>query len=518
MGTVDLPNKTSAPRRERPGFDAAVPSRGDAARRGDRGAAAPVLEEETDRVVRHLEAVLASASSGEKPLSPSVKKGLREKLYAYVERNYRGLLERLPAEAGDETDGSGSPVRRTPEEIGGLLDSMGGADRFNTGEIEKTTTVRPWDSPEDAPGRKTDAAAFVRGENACRVLGCVFGDNAFRPKTVTDAKLRLNVPEDDLVPPAFRCRVAASHLIGEIVCGYLVKVISREAAAGSGEGLSGEELARRVLERCTETAAPAPEPQDTVRNIVASAAMANVRRRGFDAAAGLLVSVLTDGGLGFQFMENRAGANGYDFAIREYDDTDAAALPDERYAVRLRYFDRAGLAAERRAYDEALESLDGRLRHFLDLLEVIYRDSKSVFNVSDFDDFARRNGNRMRKMRKTGAGLWNGGAGDASGSDEKACGCAGMGLRLAQIRERLATVRKHLTPVERRVSDERLALLESDFAQIENAADPHRIRPGLLVDVELSTVKRKKTTLNAVSAALGEFLSRLPSGFAGSGE
>ena len=514
MGTIDF-QKPTTPRREKPAFGAPgdTPSHGGAASRDGPQAGVWVLENEADRVFRHLEAVLP----GEKPLSQIVRKGLKAKLHAYIERNYHLLLDRLPMGSGDRTGAFGLETRRSPEGVGRLLGSMGGADCFNTGEIEKSAPAKPWGHLEahadDVLMRKgpplSGAAAFVGRENACRVLSCVFKDNALRPKTVTDARLSLNIPETDLVSPAFRCRTAALYLIGEVICGNLIQGIDAAAQSKGVEGPGGKtgELAGWVLELCTETA-PVYDTQDIVRNFAANVLTEGGRRRGFDAALGLLVSALADCGLGHQFIENRE--DGYDLSIREYEDSDAAALPDERYAVRLRYVDRAGLDRERRAYEGAVVDLDARVRHFQDLLELIYRDSKSVFRVNDFDDFARKNRNRMGKMRKDGA-EWPAApsVGEKDEPDSRSLR-DGIRVRLAQIRGRMGTVWGYLSPIERRVCEERLALLEKEHARLESMINPCRIQPGLILDFEISSVKRKKTTLHSVSKALDEFLKGLP--------
>ncbi|MCL2191151.1 MAG: hypothetical protein FWB79_04095 [Treponema sp.] len=489
MGTIDLPGKTASPGGENPGTDAfrGGPFRDAQFRRDIRQATAGILGENTDRILLHLEATVSATVSatlsagGGKPLGRAAKKELREKLYAYIERNYGELLCRLSR----DHDGL------TRREVGRLLDSMGGADGFNTGEIEKSGAAAFREPPEaravGAP--KGDAAAFVPWENACHVLSCVFSDNAARPKTVTDLKLSLNISEYDLLSPAARHKATAMHLIGDLICGHLFGEIERVARDEAGQATDARELAGRILERCTENAVPA---------VAEIALPEGACGRGFDAALGLLVSLLADRGLDYQFMERLA--DGDDVRIREYEDTDPDALPDERYTVRLRYFDRARLDFERGAYDAAVGAYDAAVGHFLDLLDVIYRDSKSVFRINDFDDLARKNGKRVK--------------GEPVGRPavERCFRLRGR-AGLAQIRGRMDTVRESLNPAERRVSEERLAFLEREYARLERMADPHRIRPGILLDVEASSVKRKRTTLDSMSGVLDEFLKRLPDAF-----
>ncbi|MCL2194041.1 MAG: hypothetical protein FWB78_11705, partial [Treponema sp.] len=503
-----LPNNPAKPRGGTDAFRSSSSAGSTPLAEDMRRVTAQVLEEKTDKVLQHLETVLVAASGGERSLGRMAKRDLREKLYEYIERNYNELLNRL-------SHGGAGGFRRTHKEVGNLLGSMDGVDRFNTGEIEKFAPAESWDHLEaHANGilmAKSDAAAFVPVENTCNVLSCVFKDNACKPKTVTDVKLSLNIPEYDLIPPSVRHKATALYLIGKIICGHLSKGIDREAHAVIGKAASDSsspseeakpsqgELAGRILERSMEKAVPSPDPQDMARNIAAKAMLESTRRHGFDGAFALFVSVLADCGLDYQVVEKLASAEGgYDVAIREYEDTDIAALPDECFALRLRYFDQIRLDRERRAYDTAVGNFDAALGHFRDLLEVIYQDSKSIFKVNDFDDLAKKNRNRTKAKVESGVE-----------KDGVLLGRNG----LAQVRDRMRTVCEYLNPAERRISEERLAFLEKEYARFECMINPYRIQPGILLDVDVSSIKRKKTTLNSMSKALNEFLKGLSNVF-----
>jgi len=490
VGTIDLPKNTSAFRREKPG-----PSSLPAASCTEEGLrfAARVLDEQTDGALRRLEAAAAAMPGGEKPLGRAAKKALREKLRAYLERNSLALLDGLSRSGAWEAG-------RTPEEVENLLGSMGGRDGFNSGEIEKSAPGSPWGHLEAHANGVLERKSGAPGKNACGiVLGCVFRDGAFKPKTVTEARLSLNVPESGFVPAAARQRAAALYLVGEVAVGHFLERLDGEVAAGgTADGASASGPAGRLLELCTAADVPAPDAREAVENISRRALSDGDRDLGFDRVVDVFVSALAGFGLGHMSVEKLG--DGRDVSIREYEDGEAAALPDERFSARLRYLDRARLEARRAAYDEAAEILDAKIGHFWGLLEIIYRDSKSVFKVNDFEDLARKNGSRTKNE-----------AGDRFARE-------GTDAKLARIRGRLDTVSAWLNPAELRIARERLALLEREHAALELAPNPRLIRPGLLVDFELSSIKRKRTTLDAASGALGEFLRRLPSAFEGAGE
>jgi hypothetical protein len=54
--------------------------------------------------------------------------------------------------------------------------------------------------------------------------------------------------------------------------------------------------------------------------------------------------------------------------------------------------------------------------------------------------------------------------------------------------------------------EDRLAWLEKESTRLDFLINPHHLRPGLLIDVDITSIKRRKTTLNSTAAALGEFL------------
>jgi hypothetical protein len=216
----------------------------------------------------------------------------------------------------------------------------------------------------------------------------------------------------------------------------------------------------------------------------------------------LLTAIVNAAGMDYQFIEN--GKDGRELTIREYEDTDAAHLPDERYQIRLRYFDRDLLARECKAYDAQYKNFEDELQHLWDLIEVIYQDSKSVFKVNDFEDLAKKNKSRIRDLlkKKTGEPLY-----EISG--EPGIEKSRVRARLARMHERIRNMYEFLYPVERRVMEERLAWLEKEYARLDFMVNPRLLRPGLLIDLGLSSIKRRKTTLDSMAAVLNEFLGRV---------
>jgi len=71
-----------------------------------------------------------------------------------------------------------------------------------------------------------------------------------------------------------------------------------------------------------------------------------------------------------------------------------------------------------------------------------------------------------------------------------------------------------LYPIERRVMEERLVWLEREYFRFDYMINPYHLQPGLLLDVDITSIKRKKVTLDAMANVLNEFLHGVSKGFA----
>jgi hypothetical protein len=70
-----------------------------------------------------------------------------------------------------------------------------------------------------------------------------------------------------------------------------------------------------------------------------------------------------------------------------------------------------------------------------------------------------------------------------------------------------------LYPIERRVMEERLFWLEKEYFRFDYMINPYHLQPGLLLDVDITSIKRKKVTLDAMGNVLNEFLHGVSKGF-----
>ncbi|MFA6508178.1 MAG: cytoplasmic filament protein CfpA [Treponemataceae bacterium] len=584
MGAIDLPKSPNVFHPEKP---SAVGSRNSLAQeyRDQQKEVNQLLEEETNKVLHHLQTKLPK----EVLERLDVMGGVKEKLYNYFNQNYQNMFNRYMVTAEDEMvkkvrnyiDKEETKVlaRYTPKEIADLLDQVGGADKFNTGEIEKSIVnmyghlqghiQRGINDLENVTNsllrQKTDVGAFIRGENAYSIVKCAFKDNIIKPKTVCDVKLSVNILDSELISPIFHYQVTVEYLIKDLISKHIIDSIDKEleqlkdARIDEGlEELSDSEIifakmnavekytddkiddpkarrytiiAKTLMDRISDLRAeidPATFDQLNIReNLKKIVDMENIRNRGFNTAINSITSILDTSKMGYQYIENLKNAR--ELLIREYEDTDSANLPDERYQIRMRYYDNAQLIEDRKAYDVQAKSFETEVMHLWDVLNMIYEDSKFLTRVTDFNDLAKIYKKKISKnvKEKTGDPLyediekvWD----EISFVKPAETEVERMNRtyvyekdkirrRIIMMRDKMKNMYGYQYPIQRRVMEERLVFLEKEFNKFDYMINPYHIQPGLLLDVDITSIKRKKATLDGMANVLNEFLHGVSKGF-----
>lgn len=584
MASLDLPQSPNVFHPEKP---SAVGSRNSLAQdyRDQQKEVNQLIEEETNKVLHHLSTKLPKDVLERL----DVMGGLKEKLYNYFNQNYQNMFNRYMVTAEDEMlkkvrgfiDREEMKVlnRYTPKEIATLLDEVGGADKFNTGEIEKSIVnmyghlqghvqrgINDLETLTNSLLRqKTDVGAFVRGENAYSIVKCAFKDNILKPKTVTDVKLSVNILDTELISPIFQYQVTVEYLIKDLISNHFMNLIDKEieqvkdqiidegreeltdseiifTKLGKVPQITDDELenaeskryaavSKELMERISNLRAEIdPETFDQLNvreNVKRIIDIENIRNRGFNTAINSLTSILDTSKMGYQYIENLKNAR--ELLLREYDDPNIANLPDERYQIRLRYFDNAQLNEERKAYEVMIHSFEAEVEHLWDVLQARYDKSKFMKRITDFEDLAKVYEKHIHKKYKAPTGepaykdiakVW----------DEISFVCPAetevekmnrtfvyekdkMRKKLVIMRERLKKMYTHKYPTERRIMEERLDFLESEFNKFDYLINPFHLQPGLLLDVDITSIKRKKATLDGMANVLNEFLHGVSKGF-----
>jgi hypothetical protein len=584
MGAIDLPKSPNVFHPEKP---SAVGSRNSLAQEGrdQQREVNQLLEEETNKVLHHITARLPKEVLDR----IDVMGGLKEKLYNYFNQNYQNMFNRFMVTTEDEMvkkvrnfidkEEMKALARYTPKEISELLDQIGGADKFNTGEIEKSMInmfghlqghiQRGVNDLENLTNsllrQKTDVGAFIRGENAYSVVKCSFKDDTYKPKTVTNVKLSVNILDSELISPIFHYQVTVEYLIKDLISKHLIDQIDKEIEklkdrlidAGKEElsdteiifekmnrirdftdddvdnpkskryAIIGKELMERISNLRAEID-PATFDQLNIReNLKKIVDIENIRNRGYNTAVNSITSILDTSKMGYQYIENLKNAR--ELILREYEDMDTAHLPDERYQLRLQYYDNAQLIEERKAYDVQARSFETEVQHLWDVLEVKYQDTKFLKRITDFDDLAKiyRRKIRTKIKAKTGepvyediAKVWDeiSYVKPAETEVEKMNRTylyekGKVKSRIILMRDKLKNMYSYQYPIERRVMEERLEFLRREFDRFDYMINPYHIQPGLLLDVDICSIKRKKATLDGMANVLNEFLHGVSKGF-----
>ncbi len=521
-----------------------------------------------------------------------VMASIEDKIYNYVNQAYVNMFNRYNITVEDEMvkkvrdfvdkEEVKSLARYTPKEIVELLDKIGGSDKFNTGELEKSVVnmyghlqghiQRGMNDLENETNailrQKTDIGAFVRGENAYSIVKCAFKDNAQKPKTVSDIKLSINMLDSELISPIFHYQVTVEHLLKEQLSKHITELIDREIEklkeemidSGRAELTDSEVMFEKIklVDRFTDDNISDPNSRrytimakkfldkieglraeidqedydplnmrEQIKKIIDSE---NIRNRGFNTAVNTLTSILDTSRLGYQFCDNNKNAR--ECNVREYEDLDPLQLPDERYAIRLVYFDQNQIRELKRVYDTRIAAFLREVEAVWDVVHELYeRDKKSFLGLrkklTDFEDLTEklmpRNWVKERKALNSDEDElhWN----ELQFRDpantfvEKnnrtyQVEIKNVGDKLNYLQAKLEEMFGYINTRERVVIDERLNILEKEFNKFIYEINPHQLQPGLLLDVDLTTTKRKQYMMKAMANVLNEFLHGISQGFA----
>ena len=584
MSSIDLPKSPNVFHPEKP---SAVGSRNSLAQeyRDQQSEVNLLLEEETNKVIHHLSARLPKDVLERL----DVMGGLREKLYNYFNQNFHNMFNRYMVTAEDEMvkkvrnliDKEETMVlaRYTPKEISKLLDEVGGADKFNSGEVEKSIVnmyghlqghiqrgVNELETLTNSLLRqKTDTGAFIRGENAYSIVKCAFKDSIIKPRNVTDVKMSINILESELISPIFHYQVTMEYLIKDLLSKHLLEQIDKElekvkeerinqgqeelsdseilfSKVGKVENFTDDDtesekakrykvVSKSIMQKLTELRAEIdPESFDQMNireNLKKIIDIENIRSRGFNTAINSITSILDTSKMGYQFIENLK--NGREVIIREYEDTDLESLPDERYHMKLKYLDNAQLVEERKAYDVQLKSFETEIQHVWDIVHSIYEGSKQSGKVTDFNDLASKKKASIKKRinDKTGTPayesinkVWDEISFVKPAETEVERSNRTYSYEKDKVRQKIILIRAKLEemydyqfPIERRVLDDRLQMLEREYYRFDYMINPYHLQPGIVLDMDITSIKRKKRTLDGMANVLNEFLHGVSKGF-----
>jgi len=420
--------------------------------------------------------------------------------------------------------------------------------------------------------QKNEVGAFIRQENAYAVVKCSLKNNQQKPKTVFDVKLAINILDAELLTPVYHYQKPLQQLLKEKVSDHIQNLIDRNIEALNDERMNGgqpemksdeklmeklkavenylsfsdspgEDASQRygfVAKKFIDSLASADfemtaedlEGQEIREGIERILDRENIKNRGFNLIVNALTTILDNSKMGYQHIDNLKNARVC--VIREYALKNKEELPDETFALRLAYYDTDQLCQMRKAYDLQFRELSREIEKAGKVVDLIYREFRSENDIADYQEISKEilEGPKAKKKwwqlgseeaEKEGAEdlLWdelefivsrqNGD--EVEKGNTNICKSVILKHRLRLMAEKIIKIYGTQYPEERIILEERIAFLQNQFQEFAAMINPYHIQQGIILEVDITSVKRRRTTMHAMSDVLNEFLSQVSKGF-----
>ena len=418
--------------------------------------------------------------------------------------------------------------------------------------------------------QKTDAGAFVHNEASYCLVKCNFKGNSLKPKTVMDIRLAFNIADHDLRVPIYHYQKPIQQLLKEIISDHFHRLIDEKidrinASLGEDgqaaldanqeifeklkalEGYIGfnsdpndaanksyEVIAKKFIDTLADTYFEMPtaayDPTAIRENLKHILDEHHILHKGFNHAVNMMTSILDTAKMGFQYLDNLK--NGRVCVIREYAETNSGELPDETYAVRMSYLDKEQIKAMRLAFDEQSAELLKKVSEAAEVVEKVYREYAKENNLKSFQDVADQflrgpaapaqptgRGHQPEPEPEMPTRSWSevlfqepSQAEIDARTNQRTSETLKKQLDL--MKAKVSEIYKNQHPRRRFVIEERINFLEDQYLAFSAMVNPYHLQQGLLVEVDISTVKKKRTSMLAMSNVLSEFMYRITKEFA----
>jgi len=420
--------------------------------------------------------------------------------------------------------------------------------------------------------QKNDVGAFIRKENAYAIVKCSFKNNKVKPQTVFDVKLAINILDSELISPIHHYQKSVQQLLKEIISDHIHRLIDQKVddlnvsriddqkeelrsderlveklkalenylsftdSAGGDQDKIYDFVAKKFIDSLDPENLDIPakefEAQNIRENVQRIIDEENIRNRGFNRVVNALTSILDDSKLGYQAIDNFKNARLC--VINEYAAKDRDELPDETFALRLNYLDHEQLVELRNAYDRQFEEFSGEIDKAMQVVDTLFEEHRSENKILSYKGLARE------ILRRTASApgekrwwqfwkevsleeaeedlLWNELTFYSSKIDDKdeitkINKSQLLKQKIKLMKQKIFEIYEIHHPEDRLILDERIKFLEDNFQTFTVQLNPHHIQQGLILEVDITSVKRKRTTLHAMSNVLNEFLFRVSRGF-----
>lgn len=429
--------------------------------------------------------------------------------------------------------------------------------------------------------QKEDVGSFIRKENSYAIVKCSFKNNAQKSENVVDVKLAINILDSELIIPIFHHQKPLQNLLKEIISNHIhdlidksVKETNNSRISTGQEELSKDEsfveklqalenhlsftddakdeqsrqydfIAKRFIDSLDTENIDVSGQETDIQNIQESIKtiieQENIQNAGFNKVVNALTTILDESKLGYQHIDNSKNARVC--VIREYAITDRDELPDESFILRLQYLDNDQLVKLSNAYDLQFSELENEIEKAGNVIERIYLDYRREKGLKTYQNISKEVLEpEERKPEKKWWKIWKSDevfndneeedvlwnelsfmmvSQDLNQSNTNTTNLAKsqmLKLRIKKMKEKVLGVYGTQYPQDRIILEDRIKFLERRFQDFSSMINPHHVQQGLILEVDITSVKRKRTTMSAMSSVLNEFMFKVSNGFSDGAE
>ncbi|MDH4127999.1 MAG: cytoplasmic filament protein CfpA [Spirochaetota bacterium] len=406
--------------------------------------------------------------------------------------------------------------------------------------------------------QKSDFNSIISGENAYSVVKCTFKDNPKKPKTVSDIKFAINILEKDLVNPIYHHQVTTNFIIKDIISKHIGMQIENEIEelkndiANDGEleikdselilekiklidkytddDLNNEDskrynyLTKNLLDKIDKLTSNNSHNEydklsirESINKIIDSE---EIKDKGFNFAVNSLTRILENNKMGYQYIDNMKNAR--TLIIKEYEDSDT--LPDESFKIKLSFYNSDQIKFQQNAYNKQMTEFSKEVDRLWETMNVICekRLKNKRFNLfhnlkNKISNFIKNILTKIKIIKKTNT-LKTNTYNDISfikpddsfveeSNKTYVYEKEHLKKKLRYMKDKLQGVFLYNNTSDRIILDERIDFILDRLNDFANEINPYHIQPGLLLDIDISTIKLKKNTLSTISSVTNEFLA-----------
>lgn len=416
--------------------------------------------------------------------------------------------------------------------------------------------------------KKDGIGSFIRKNNAYTIAKCSVKNNLEKPKTVLDLKLAVNILDSELITPIYHYQKSAKELLKETVSSHIHSLIDQKIEAlniersqmgqpqlnqneiisekfqelenlipfdhSSDDPDSGqyEFIAKRFfdsLDDIESNSVTENEQNDLRYHIQNIIEREDIQNQGFDKVVSTLTRILDNSRSSYQYINNYKNARVC--VLQEYAPENGEDLPDENFSLRLSYLTYEQIKQLRRAYDIQALEIEGEIDQTARVIEQIQTLHNNKNNkktkIRTYKDISREILGRFKRTSEDGDeekpsddydledNLWyeisfsRPEQNNSNKSTTYSQFSNDLKQKIKLLKQKVFNIFENQHPKERFILEERINFLEDSFQSFSSQVNPHHLQQGLVLEVNIRSIKRKQTTMGLMSNVLNEFIEQV---------